>query len=420
VVKNLHLNCESADRNLAVLNQLATEKPKLPFDVYRLTAVCFITIFGNGLVNPLMPLFAVSLGADLQGVGLAISAFGIALAAVNLPAALFTDRYGIRKTLIAGQLVVAGGALIAAGAPSFYQLLAGRVVQGVGSAIFFTAAMVWISKIVVIQHRGKANSIFWGLGRAGNAVGSAVGGFLGVIVGVRSVFLIFAGTALVAILIIALIRSKDSISREEEVRPDVELRTRHVLLDRSFLLLSFATFVYYLVTWGIIFALAPIHGYFDLNLDEPQVGLVIGAAAGAIVLLMIPLGTLSDRYGRRIGYQVSLLVGGMALFAMPLGTSLEYFLIVMTVFGACVAASGFATAWAADIIPLSKMGIGLGVYRVILDLGFALGPLLITGIAALTPSEGTFSAVPFYAAGVLMLTAALASSFVRDPARKSA
>jgi len=402
------------------LDQLTKEKPRLPFDVYKLTAVCFITIFGNGLMSPLMPLFAAQLGADLQGVGVAISAFGIALAAVNLPAAVFADRYGIRRTLIGGELVVAGGALLAYGATTFPHLLAGRIIQGVGSAVFFTAAMVWISRMVIIEHRGKANSIFWGIGRSGNAVGSAMGGFLGVLVGVRSVFLIYAGMALLAILIIALLSNRGSVSNKEPLRPEVQLRARSVFLDRSFLMLSLATFLYYTVTWGIIFALAPIHGYLDLNLDEPRVGLAVGTAAGASVLVMIPLGTLSDRYGRKIGYQLSLLVGGLILFVMPLGTSLEYFLLTMAIFGASVAASGYATAWAADILPVGKMGLGLGIYRVILDLGFALGPLTITAIAALTLSGGTFSNIPFYVAGALMLLAAAISSFVRDPAKKLA
>jgi hypothetical protein len=65
------------------------------------------------------------------------------------------------------------------------------------------------------------------------------------------------------------------------------------------------------------------------------------------------------------------------------------------------------------------MGLGLGIFRVMLELGIGLGPVGLSTIASIGRGSDqlALSPLPFSASMVLMLTIALILFLVRDPIR---
>ncbi|PTB88557.1 MFS transporter, partial [Pseudidiomarina aestuarii] len=66
-------------------------------------------------------------------IGLAIGAYGLTQAALQIPAGLLSDRIGRRPVIIGGLLIFAAGSMIAATADTLTGVVIGRALQGCGA-----------------------------------------------------------------------------------------------------------------------------------------------------------------------------------------------------------------------------------------------------------------------------------------------
>lgn len=98
------------------------------------------------------------------------------------------DKKGHAKILAAGALVAGGGLALCAGAPSFNIFLAGRVVQGLGTALVLAAAPAMITLAATEANRGRAVGLFQTSAAIGLMVGPLLGGGLIRLTDWRSVF----------------------------------------------------------------------------------------------------------------------------------------------------------------------------------------------------------------------------------------
>ena len=88
-----------------------------------------LVMSGQGVISPVLPLFARSFGASAASVGLTLSAFAVARLVLNVPLGMASDRYGRRPLLVAGPLVTGLGMIgsgFAEGIPDLLLLAAHR------------------------------------------------------------------------------------------------------------------------------------------------------------------------------------------------------------------------------------------------------------------------------------------------------
>ena len=100
-----------------------------------------ITMLGQGVIAPVLPLYAKDFDVSTAMVGASISVFGLARILFNLPSGMLSDRLGRRAFLISGPIVIAIGTFLSALAGDIWQLLAYRFIAGIGSAMFMTAGL---------------------------------------------------------------------------------------------------------------------------------------------------------------------------------------------------------------------------------------------------------------------------------------
>lgn len=113
------------------------------------TAVSLASVFAFRMLGlfMLMPVLAIY-GQELEGfsplwVGLAIGAYGLTQALLQIPMGWLSDKFGRKRVIVAGLLMFALGSLIAAMADSIYMMTLGRALQGMGaiaSAVLALAA----------------------------------------------------------------------------------------------------------------------------------------------------------------------------------------------------------------------------------------------------------------------------------------
>lgn len=357
--------------------------------VLLLSAQVFLIMLGLGLVTPILPLYAQSFGVGAAAVGSLVMVFGIARMVVNIPAGQWTDRFGRKRLLVVGPLINAVGAVGLAFSGSFPELLLWRVVQGIGSAVVTTAAMIAVADISNPQNRGRIMSLYQGSLLLGAGAGPAFGGILAEAYGVRAPFLVFAVLTLLAALwaLVRIPETRPAVEGEGEfgAGPPAAPALRQVMGDlmrnRDFVLISAVTLGIFFTRSGGQMTLLPLLGHNVLGMSESAIGLAFTLIAACNFVSLYAAGTLADRIGRKAVIVPSGLLTALSIVLFVVTGSVEGFFLNALLLGIGTGLGGPApAAYATDIAPRTALGPAMGLYRTISDFGLVVGPVLLGAI----------------------------------------
>lgn len=216
--------------------------------VVALMAMC--RMFGLFALLPVLALYA----ADLQDatptlIGLAVGAYGLTQAALQIPFGAVSDRIGRVPVILFGLALFAAGSIFAAQSDNIYGVIAGRLLQGAGAISATLTALLADATREEIRTRTMAV--------LGIAIGSSfllaliIGPVIAAASGVRMLFWLAAVLAAVAALLLLLLprgiekpaelpdRRIRAAFRPELLRLDFYIFVLHALLTASFVALPF-------------------------------------------------------------------------------------------------------------------------------------------------------------------------------------
>ena len=153
--------------------------------------LCIATAFistGQGVISPLLPIFAKKLDVTVSSIGFAVSIFAFARSLFNFPIGIITDKIGRRPLLILGPLINACGIILTGYSNSLFVLLIARFISGVGHGMYTLAALAYISDIANENNRARFIGMNQAALLAGVAIGPAIGGILAELYGIRMPF----------------------------------------------------------------------------------------------------------------------------------------------------------------------------------------------------------------------------------------
>jgi EmrB/QacA subfamily drug resistance transporter len=160
-----------------------------------------IAFLDSTVVNVALPALGEDLGANVSGLQWVLNGYMLALASLILLAGSFGDRYGRRRVFVIGVAWFAVASLLCAVAQTVGQLVAARVLQGVGGALLTPGSLAIIQASFAPEDRGRAIGAWSGLGALAGALGPFIGGFLVDGVGWRWIFLVNVPLAALVIAI---------------------------------------------------------------------------------------------------------------------------------------------------------------------------------------------------------------------------
>jgi DHA1 family inner membrane transport protein len=154
----------------------------------------------------MLPQVGQSLGAGIEAAGQLITAYALAYALMTPVMATLTSHWPRRVVLVIGLAVFALGNALTAVATSLWPALAGRIVAGVGGAIYTPAASATAAAMVPADERGRALAIVMAGLSGATALGAPLGTLIGSVADWRATIWlvallgVLAGAGVVAVL----------------------------------------------------------------------------------------------------------------------------------------------------------------------------------------------------------------------------
>jgi DHA1 family multidrug resistance protein-like MFS transporter len=357
------------------------------------TALCsvgFLARFSYSLArNPVLPLFALYLGAGPEAIGLAVGISTVTGIFFKMPSGALSDVIGRRWTLLMGLMVFGVMPFTYLFIQDYNLLIVIRFLHGLATAIYGPVAMAVVADIAGGK-KGEWLSWFSSVTILGTLAGAPVGGFLlTYVTGVngptlydfRLVFL-FSGLAGAAALVLGLIalRGKETVTPHPGALKERMDRffsgIREVVSDRRVVITSNMEGLQNL-TVGALEAFLPVYAVKVVGLNEFQAGLLWGVQVLTTILSKPLMGRISDRWGRK-----PIIVAGMVLCAgsfaaIPLLTSFALLFTAALIFGLGEAfVTSSSAALVADVCQEKHFGAAMGTFGTIFDVGHASGPIL--------------------------------------------
>jgi MFS family permease len=218
-----------------------------------LASVFGLRLFGMFIVLPVFALWAQGRpGWDLTLVGIALGAYGLTQALLQIPFGAASDRRGRKPVMYAGLTLFALGSFVCASSEAPWTVIAGRVLQGAGaiSGVAIAAA----ADLTRESQRTKAMAIIGSTIGVVFAVSFVLAPFLMKSIGLQGIFVVTGGLALAAIGVVrfalpelppsgarrAPIPWRTLFSAPELVRLNVGIFALHAILMSTFVVVPVA------------------------------------------------------------------------------------------------------------------------------------------------------------------------------------
>lgn len=338
------------------------------------------------------------------------------------------DIKGYRKVFIGGVAVFLAGSLLSTIAPTINMLLAARIVQSVGEAMFSPVALALLTTFLPSEMRGRALGIVATAQASGLAIGNLAGGFItshfvwrfiflvNVPVALFTIFLALRtlpaeqpqpsdkrfdtkGALLIFVTLASLLYALNSMGRInwnvsataasfaifitalilfifQERKVAYPLLDPRLLKNKGFAYSNLSAFFLVCVVMGFGF-LAPFYLQIVRSMDVMH----IGAALMIPSVMMMVFAPLSGRFSDIIGSRVLCSVGtalatvSCVMFSLIVRNS-SFLFILLSLFILGVAAGIFLppnNKLVMSHAPGEKQGVASGIYKICLNIGAVFG-----------------------------------------------
>jgi len=386
------------------------------FVILNLSLVSGFVILGVSIISPALPQYTLSFSIPVALVGWAVSAYALARVVMDIPAGFLADRFGRKRNMLFGLILIILSAIAAGTANNYVWLILARIVQGIGSALYMTSATTWVAQVTAGESRGRYMSLYSGLILAGASFGPTIGGYCAVRFGLHAPFFAYAVFAFIGL--IATLPLKETADSIQTTQSKMRMKdVPSVLLNGPFLLVNCSVLALFFLRSGLRSTLVPLYASLNLGLSEDKIGILLTVAAVATSICTFPSGFLSDKVGRKKPIMACLFLSGIAALLIPSQGSLNGLIGIMVFFGLSTGLQGSIAAWPADVAPKDKLGTSMGVYRVMGDIGMVLGPITVSYVADYT-GDLTVTFAPFLIPALICFVVGVLMIWAKDPAAK--
>jgi MFS family permease len=336
-----------------------------------LAGVFGLRMLGLFLILPVFALHAPRLagGDDLTLVGVALGAYGLSQAILQIPFGMASDRWGRKPVIYVGLVIFAAGSFLAAAASDIWTAIAGRTLQGAGAISSVVVALA--ADLTREQHRTKVMAMIGAMIGLAFALSLVVAPALYERIGMAGLFVLTGVLCLAAMAVV-----KTLVPDAAAPAPRAAASGKGIF-DIELLRLNFGIFVLHMVQMAMFVVLPPLLVTTGLpGAEHWKLYLPVVLASFA---LMVPPVLWADRRNRpkpvMVGAVALLLAVQTALAFM--GTTLAALAVLLLAFFAAFnVLEALLPSLVSRIAPAHARGAAIGVYNTTQTLGLFFGGLM--------------------------------------------
>lgn len=341
---------------------------------FGLAGIYGLRMLGLFIILPIFALYAEKLpgGSSHLLMGIALGAYGLTQAVLQIPAGWMSDRYGRKPIIYAGLVIFAIGSFIAASADNIYWVIAGRAIQGAGA--INAAVMALTADLTREEHRTKAMAMIGMMIGITFSISLILSPLLNGVLGVQGIFAMTGVLALLAMAIVRFVIPNPAITR---FHSDTEARGSkfaEVLKNPELRRLDFGIFSLHAILMSV-FMQVPFVLQND-GLEASAHWKVYLPVMLIAFVLMVPPIIIAETKGK-------LKPVFIAAVALAMAAQLMLMLMQDSLWGVAAALLLFFTAFnvleatlpsmISKIAPLAAKGTAMGVYSSVQFLGAFFG-----------------------------------------------
>lgn len=342
-----------------------------------LLLLVFFKQLGNGMVWSIIAVYGESLGASTAVVGLMISCYGGARLVVSFPAGYASEKWGRRRMMSAGCLILSLASFAAVLTSQLGAFFGCLLMMGLASAFFMTSALAAVADLGTSGRRVEDMSFYQGANMIGASMGPALGGLTAGLWGFHAPFFVNGIVAVVGIVAFAAMPWAEMSDRSKRPKTSpAQLRG----LAKQAAGVGLMCFSIFYVRTASNWILMPLIAQSRFQLDLATIGLVLTSGAIANLCVLPFNARLAARFGRIRMIVMASLLTLFACAVLAFGDDPIYLWISSILFGAGGGVgSPTLTAYVADAAPADQRGPAMGLLRTMQDLALVLGPFF-TGL----------------------------------------
>ena len=370
-------------------------------------ALTFASVYATLVMAPVLTLISEEFNVSTGTAGLVAAAYGGPGVITGLLVGPYSDRFGRKRFLVAGALVMGAFTILSALAPNFETLVAARAIAGIGGSLIFPNANALVGDLFAYRERGRAMSTVIGFNTMASVIGVPVAGVVAeatswrASVGLVGVIAIVAGLGLAVFL-----RPTKTNLNEDRIwgmyRLILSNPSAVAAIISSFLgSLYWFTWITYLVvffqtTYGLSEGTASTY---SLTLG---LGVLIGSQIG---------GRVGDRIGHRRVVAGTIVASGLILLTLtnappPLLAAAAMNLVLSAVIGARFATN---TTLLTEQVPEARgtlFAFSSSTASLAIVVGAAIGGFFVDTLG--------FGAIGVFCMGAALLSCVIVLAFVRE------
>lgn len=355
---------------------------------------CFISY--NMVRMPALSLFAESLGASPERIGLIVSVSTLTGVLLKLPSGALSDIYGRRILLRIG--------VVAFGLPPFLYpfitdldaLTALRFLHGLATAIFAPSALATVAELYR-ERRGAGLGTYTACTQSGSLLGPFLGGYLIHAAGFDTAFVTAGVFGCIGMVLFYSLHLNVAVPQRKEQGTAVVLSEMWkgfaVVAKNKKVLITSVTDAAKMIANGALMAFLPLYGV-SVGLNPGEVGTLFMVQAFTSFFSKPIMGRISDRVGRQPLIILGLFICAATFVCIPYVSMFPFLLMLSAGFGFGEAVvSSSSSALVADSSEFKRLGAGMGMQGTIMDIGHASGPLLAGLLIARMSYGGAFMVI---------------------------
>jgi len=340
---------------------------KLPKECVLTLVIVFMAALIDGLdasiVTVSLPIMSKEMGVSIPEGSWFILAYVLGLAALLLPLGKMAKNGRVKKYMIFGTILFGASSVMCGLSNSFWMLVIFRLIQGIAAAMMSATLPSIIVHMLPVDRKGLGMSVMGASSGVAIIVGPVLGGFLTSAISWHWIFFINVPFCLLIVLLTMYHFPKDQpINREKDPSPlgglsamlligsvltlledlgdpDINRIGRIIcgiitvislmmllwsirrdsnraiiapkmLMNRDFIIVTMSFLLCTIVVGGATYLLPfLLQGYWDM--DASTCGLYLAAVSVAMMITVLPVGSMCDKYGCKVPVMIAVIMRGL-------------------------------------------------------------------------------------------------------------